>query len=333
MATITDVLRTVFELVGIEKYVSAMQVARVATEGLAASEQTATAATVELEAALAPEIVGLAAAAAGAITLAASFKQAADDTEQLFQAAIAFRNLHVSLPFEELVRFADELHKSAAVDDEDIVALGGALARLGIQGQQIEPALAAIVNFSQATGRTVAQAGQIFEQALAGRAIQINRELIAPFKATGDRVRDATRLIELLQKSFHDAGQARLGTPLGQLDQLKIAFGDLFSEIGNVFEGLAGPAITRLTEFIIRLTELIQEFETARGIKTAAQRAAEAAGLNPAAGGDPSLRYQRETAEATKATEKLLRQGFNVGPAGRAAFNTRALRAALRGAS
>lgn len=305
-------------------------------QALAAAEGVAAAATGVLDAALAllqspilligAALAGLAVATAGVVE---GFNEAAKAEDDFFRSAIAFRNLGSFKGFEELLKFADELNDKAAVSEEEVVALGAALLRLGVSGVQLEPALKAIVDFAQGTGQSIQQATQEFESALVGRGLFLKR-LGIEFKATGDHVRDVIALTKEFERVFAGAAEARLKTPAGQIDALKIAFQEFLRETGNLFEGLFLPRIKQLLEFLKEATENIEKLEDFFHIPRTAARAAQAAGLDE---NTPAGRAARETANNTAEMKKLMKEGFNVGPQARAAFNTRALRAALRGAS
>lgn len=335
MATVTDQLITVLQLKGAAEFIHEIAAAATAVGGLAKTELEAAGATKVLEETLETfePLLKVIEAAIGIVTVAITLgtEEFAKAEDQLFQAAIAFKNLGSSLPFEELVKFAEQLQKTIAVTPEEIVRLGGALRRLGVDGQQLEPTVEALLDFAKATGQSIDEATNTFESALVGRGLALKR-FGANFKATGDRMKDVIALSKELERLFAGAATAQGSTPLGQIERLKTEFGELFKEIGRLFSGLSSPAIAKLIETIHSWTEIIREFATSKGIPTTAQQAAAAAGLK----GDPEqTKYQKDIEANTKkmaaALDGIIGQAFGgPGTIGKAAGNIRALRAAIR---
>lgn len=344
MAVVTDELVTLFELRGATSAIN--DFTRI-SERLREIEKDEGRALTRLEQlnlgtkALGNEYVLLAGAvAAFTAVLGRAAAVFAEDEQAIFRTTVVLRNLKSSLPIAELQRFAQELQRTTAIDDEAVVAVGGLLARFGVAGDQIPRTLRSIVDASEATGLSLEQVGEAVGRSLLGQTRGL-RELGIQFTATGNRARDLNRIREELDRRFGGAAEARRDTLSGSLQALTESVNNLLSAIG---ERLA-PAIITIADALKGVTDFVtaraDAFESAffsqiptgqltRKIFGRQGNAAERIGKG---GGAPATEGTlQEVAENTKKSstgiDALLKSGG--GPLARGALNFRGLNAALR---
>lgn len=278
MATVTDTLQTVLQLVGAPVFAAQMGTAAAATGTLAAAQTTAaattgtlTTATAGLTAALAP----LLALAVPLLTIGAAIGFAskaihefADVQSRAFQTSVVLKNLGSSIPIEELQDLGAEIQRLTGFDDDLVVSLGGMLARFGIAGEEIPGAVRAIADAAAGSGQSLEEIGSAVGHALAGRG-QALKQLGVEFKATGNKARDLMKIEEELEKRFAGAGAARRETLAGAFDALSNATGNFFSAMGRILGPGMITLLNKTADAIQFMAEQLERWADRAGIAKA----------------------------------------------------------------
>lgn len=332
-------------ITGAVKYIAEMTAAARGAGVLAAAEAALTASTEVLAGAL--SLVGGRLAIIGAIiasvTGAVGFgvKAFSDANDVVLRAAIVLRNMGSSFPIEKLQEFASELQRLTGIDDEAIIAAGALLARFRVAGDLIPEALKAITDAAASTNQSVEEIAQLFGRGLLPNGARALRQLGIQFTATGDRVKDTKRLIELFNQINIGTASARGASPFGVFQRLLRSVGELFEAIGRI----AGPGIVfTANQFIATIDFMTKKLTDLADILARYGLAFPATPKTPggivpgsaaALGLDDALSENTNAVKAnTKAQEGIIRQAFGgPGTIGKAAGNIRALRSALGNAS
>jgi hypothetical protein len=341
---VSDVLETLFTAPNIDTFIGGFAQAARAIDTFAAAQATAAVATQSATVAIATEeaaVSGLSVTLGVVIGLLTviglATKQYAQDTEDIFRAAVILRNRGMEPMIKTLQDLGKELQRTTAIDDEAVVGLGGLLAQFGVGATQIPAAVKAIVDANQAGKGSLDELGRAFGRAVlgGGRGAAMLRRIGIDFKNTGDRVADTNTLIKDFNQLFGGAAAARRDTPQGAFETFQEAFANFMSAIGRI----AAPAVV---VFLNSLTDLLN-FLTAKLEEFAAylERIGVLAPLNPAAGvggggalaGDETLGELQAINKNTKQMlDAIVRQVIGgPGSVAREAGNTLAIRRALSG--
>lgn len=332
MATVSDVLETVFKATGAAA-LGAVFVDLAGKAGLLAQQEVkATAGAAGLNNALkslsgpltgvlgggagalggALGIGGAATGAlAGAAAIGASLGSFADAQQNLFRTTILFQNLGSSLPISQLQELAASIQETTGFDDDLIISLGGVLARFGVAGKEIPDAARAIADASAATGQSIDELGLSFGRALLGNTRGL-KTLGIEFTATGNRAADAAKLVDLFNEKFAGAGEGRRDTLAGTFDALQNSLANLFESIGRIL----APVVIQFLNDTIQLIDLVTGALTdlADRFPQIFPSGADIAARLHIKGDPEQTRHLAEIAENTKAIPDKLIQAILGGP-------------------
>lgn len=288
MATVTDTLETVFKLTGAQQIPAAFQAAAAGATEMAAAEGVATAATVGLEAALAPLLVLLAPllTLAAAIGFAKKSLEAFSESEDaVARLAVQMKNLGNVFPTNELLDFSSKLSQQTGIDDEAIASLGAMAVQFGVTRQQAEKLIPTVLDISVATKKSSEEVLQALLRASRGQTRGLLALGIDPSKIKGD-LHDVNNLISQVGKGFAGTAAAFRGTLPGTIEALKTSVGNLFEAIGRFISPVVVPLLNLFIKGIDKATELLTRLADFLHIPTAAALGEGAA--NPLAlKGDP----------------------------------------------
>ena len=352
-------------MVGGPQYAQALQTAAKQTDALARAEKTRAANTDALTGALGDLGVAnaLLVGGLGAVVLGVreAIKNFQEDEDAIFRTTILLRNLGNSYPIEKATAFAAAQQQATGFQDDVIVGMLGTLKAAGAVDSQIEALGKTILDFSAGKGIPLEEVTRAVSQALLGNTRSL-RSMQIQMKATGDRVKDTTTLMKLFNQQTAGAATARLGTLTGQFDRLRAAMSEFFSVIGDKISVVLVPALDKLSSVLFALAKnpalsgalffgTLGALLGARGGPAGAGIGGAIGALlglglgllpsranaaNAIGGRTPEQKLLDDIANNTGKMagqmDAVLRLGFGNGTVGLRAGNTRAFRAALRGA-
>lgn len=146
--------------------------------------------------------------------------------------------------------FADELKKSVAIDDEEILAAAEALATVGLSGDLLKRTLPVIADLAKKLGISMPAAAQAFERSLIGGRSELTRWGITSSAAVGSMERYEQLTTKAIAVSGGFASELRNSTG-GAVDRARIAIDDLREAIGKLILmpiGEGAQAIDKLNE-------------------------------------------------------------------------------------
>lgn len=344
MPGVTDVLETIFTAPNIDTFIGGFAQAAAAIETFATAQTAAATATASATAAIAAEeaeVSGLA-IGIGILVGALAFvglatKQFAQDTEDIFRAAVILRNRGMEPMIKTLQDLGTELQKTTAIDDEAVVGLGGLLAQFGVGATQIPAAVKAIVDANQAGKGSLDELGRAFGRAVlgGGRGAAMLRRIGIDFKNTGDRVADTNTLIKDFNQLFGGAAAARRDTPQGAFEAFQQALANFLSAVGRI----ASPALvvvlnqlTYLLNYLTMLAERFANFLVQIGVLAPLNPAAGVGGGGALAGDETLGELQGINRNTKQIADQMIKQVIGgPGTIAREAGNTLAIRRALSG--
>lgn len=148
-----------------------------------------------------------------------------EEVEKKFLVAIRQRSEFTDEAFASLNRFNTAVQQSTGIGDEQLLALQGTLAALGVTPDRLEDATKATIGFAQVTGNLTSATTGV-AKAFAGNVDVIRRY--------GFEVKDANDVTKAMIPLFKIA-QESSKTFSGQLTILQGNFGDLKEDLGKAF--------------------------------------------------------------------------------------------------
>lgn len=149
-------------------------------------------------------------------------------------------------------KYAKELQKVAAIEDDSLISLMAYGTRIGVQSDQLKGATSAAIGLSRITGKDLETS-----MLAVGRAMQGNygrlKMLIPQFKETGDASKDMAAIMEIANKGFKSQA-AWAQTAEGRTAALKIAIGNLAEKLGFALL----PGIAAVTGFLTGFANTIE---------------------------------------------------------------------------
>lgn len=179
----------------------------------------------------------------------------AEDEQQIFRTAIVLKNLGSSLKIDDLQKYAQQLQKTVAIDDEAVVALAGTLSRFGLAGDQVKQIIPSIVDASKATGKSIEEIGQAVGLAAQSGMSRGLRPLIGALRLTHNEAQNLLIIQKALDVRFRGAGAAQRNTLEGALTATREAFNNFLSALGERFAPAAIRFLNGLTKALDFFTE------------------------------------------------------------------------------
>ena len=159
---------------------------------------------------------------------------------------------------QDLQDYAASLQETSLFGDEAVIGLQAQLTTFGLVGEELKRATTATLDFAQATGRNLREAGTAVGKAFAGQ-FEVLRELGVEIDRSVDRSQQFDQALGELEGRFSGAAQAATQTFTGGLTQLQNAFGDTqeaFGKFLGFLTGQGGTAFAGLTSLVQFLTKL-----------------------------------------------------------------------------
>lgn len=324
MATTTDSLKTVLQLVGAQQYIQSLnqvaqahrQLAAAQVSQAAAQQQAAGAAAGAGGAAGAGLLGGTAglalfsqqlfyvlAIAQGMKMLAEGFmsgaRAAGEFDAAVFRSSLTLRNLGQQVSQASVSRFSLDLSTQMGVSPTQVAQLTMFLARYRMTAEGISEASKIIVNASKATGIGVVEMAQMIEGARFGHGREMLKGLGIPIRVQPGQVLSFNQVLSQIQTRTRDATAGFNNTLPGSmerasasLERLNIVFHQLTDASLIKFENAVTNAASDLAYFGEKLLHWGRRFGLFGG--QAAERAEQAAAVR----GDRD-RYLREIAQNT----------------------------------
>jgi len=200
--------------------------------------------------------IGLSVAAVGAFGMA-SVKAYGDALQSQQRLADAFAKQPPLMGYNvaALMEYNKELSTKIAYDDDEINAAQANLALFKLTGEEIKNITPLVADLARRKGIDLASAATSVGKAMQGQARGL-KDLGINFKATGDTAADYATITALLNQQVGGTAAAfAQGNPLGQLENAKIAFGNMQESIGQALL----PAMTALTNIMTPLANAMSK--------------------------------------------------------------------------
>jgi hypothetical protein len=154
---------------------------------------------------------------------------------------------------QALMEYNKELSTKIAYDDDEINAAQANLALFKLTGDEIKNITPLVADLARRKGIDLASAATSVGKAMQGQARGL-KDLGINFKATGNTAEDYATITALLNKQVGGTAAAfAQGNPLGQLENAKIAFGNMQESVGQALL----PAMTALTNVLTPLANTL----------------------------------------------------------------------------
>lgn len=342
---ITDELTTIFKAPDLSGFVAQINAAQLAFAQLGVAEVKAkinlsglTEGLAAFGASLGKNVSSLAQMAVAMVAVGTAFRSFGDDEQSIFRASVTLRNLGMTPLIAELKRFAAEMQKTIAIDDEAVLGIGALLAKFGVAPQQIEPAIKAIVDASKGGKGSIDEIGQAVGIAAATGQARGLRRLVGFLKLTGDEAHRTRQIIDALNRSTEGAGAAQRNTLVGTFQALVEAVKNLAQSIITAFSPDILVFLNRLIVIVNALVALFDRLGRLNNVFRPQRDPTEGIGSAPGTQGalerDAALAELRGIRQNTAVTaDAIVKQVFGgSGTLGSRAANVRALRLALRSA-
>ena len=351
MATVTDVLETVFRATGTEQYKGKLNEAAATTSRLAKAQSLFNQGLNQLGG-----VAGIATAALAAYgaALAYSLKLGGDYEATIYRTSLLLKNLGTGVPIQAVERFAQAQTTNAEASERSVIQLYGLLATVKLTDQQIRAVIPSLINFSKYTG-SLERSAELVTSALRGEKDAIQRYGI-DLKVTGDQARDLAEIQKQIDERFRGAAAGWATTLPGAFERLAISMEKFGTEFGRAFSPSVVALVNAVADAFLlwarNMDKVILGLELLRVLPIgtflsyrAAVRQAQAEDAGGTVGaqtlgamGAGSNNTQERTArasEATAANTKKLAEGASRaivggGSLASGALNIRRLNAALR---
>lgn len=174
-------------------------------------------------------------------------------SQQLLMDAFAKQPQLMGYNVEALMAYNKELSTKIAYDDDEINKAQANLALFKLTGDQIKNLTPLVADLARRKGVDLATAATSVGKAMQGQARGL-KDLGINFKSTGDTAKDYLALQSALQQQVGGTAEAfAQGNPLGQMQNMQIAFGNMQESIGQALV----PAMTAFTNVMTPLAGLI----------------------------------------------------------------------------
>lgn len=204
-----------------------------------------------------------------ALGLGFSFKKAideavrAEDALNNFNIVLKQTGIFTDSTSKAFADFAEQLEKTTSIASEDILDLAGKIQTLtGVSASDLSKITAITIDFAKANNLAFETAGTLVSKAINGQTEALKRYGIS-LKDTGTQAGNLNNVLNVFSQ-FQGTAAERALTFSGRINQLKIQFGNLLEEIGNLI--IKNPVLLKSFDgFIILFDEIkniIKENET-----------------------------------------------------------------------
>lgn len=223
-------------------------------------------------------------------------------SQQMLMDAFSKQPQLIGYSVQALMEYNRELSTKIAYDDDEINKAQANLALFKLTGDQIRSITPLVADLARRKNVDLATAATSVGKAMQGQARGL-KDLGIQFTATGDTAKDYAVLTAALNQQVGGTAEAfAQGNPLGQMQNMQIAFGNMQETIGKALV----PAMTAFTNVMTPIANLlgsipapVLQIGLAFGVMTVAVRA-----VVPAVTGFiAAQRAQAAAAEAARIAE------------------------------
>jgi len=187
----------------------------------------------------------------------AAIKVFADESKQIFETGVVFKNLGLSQSTEEIQRFADSLSQVTGLGRGAIEGSAGLLARAGVGGNELERTLKIIGDTARGTGKSFDEVGGAIEKGILGHMRGLVQFGIA-LQDTGSKAANLALIQQQLNLRFEGAAEAFRDTLPGAMDAFQNSLQRFLSGLGEQFAPVAIRILNSITTVVDFLTAHIQ---------------------------------------------------------------------------